>query len=120
MKPNVDKTSFGSITVGGEDFSHDIYITLQGKVMKRKKKLSKAIYGTSHRISEEEIRHVYEKGAEGIIVGSGQYGAAELSDEAVEHLQKKKCRIILCPTPEAIREWNQARGNWIGLFHITC
>lgn len=120
MKPSIDKTSFGSITVEGEPIDHDIFITLDGKVKKRKKKLSKRIYGTSHTISREEIGHVYEKGCEGLIVGSGQYGAAELSDEAVDYLQKKNCRVIICPTPEAIREWNSASGSWIGLFHITC
>ena len=120
MKPHIDKTSFGSITIGGESISHDVFITLDGKIKKRKKRLSKAVYGTSHTISEDEVRYVHEKGAEGIIVGSGQHGVAELSDEAVEHLQKKKCRVVICPTPEAVREWNRAEGNWIGLFHITC
>ena len=120
MKPHIEHTSFGSITVEGENIEYDVFITLDGKVKKRKKKLSKAIYGTSHVISEDEARFIYEKGTKGIIIGSGQYGVAELSDEAVDWLQKKKCRIIVCPTPEAIKEWNQAEGDWIGLFHVTC
>jgi hypothetical protein len=120
MKPSIDRTSFGSITIGGEGFEHDIYITLKGKVKKRKKKLSKAVYGTSHTISEDEVRFIYENGTEGLIIGSGQHGAAELSDEAVDFLQARKCRVIVCPTPEAAREWNRASGEWIGLFHITC
>ncbi len=120
MKPRINRTSFGSITVGGENYQHDIYITLKGKVKKRRKKLSKAIYGTSHTISEDEIRFIYRKGATGLIVGNGQYGAAGLSDEAIEFLQAKKCRILICPTPEAAREWNDAKGAWISLFHITC
>lgn len=120
MKPIINKTSFGSITLDGEGIEHDIFITLNGKVKKRKKKLSKVVYGTSHTISEDEIRYVFEKGTEGIIIGSGQHGVAELSDEAVDYLRNKKCKVILCPTPEAIREWNRAEGMWIGLFHITC
>src|SRR2546423_1428688 len=51
MKPRIDGTSFGSITVGGTVFEHDIIIRPDGAVKKRKKKLSKAIYGTSHMIS---------------------------------------------------------------------
>jgi hypothetical protein len=120
MKPHIDSTSFGYISVEGEKYDHDIIITLDGRVKKRKKKLSKAVYGTSHKIAEQEVRHIYEKGTEGLIIGSGQYGVAELSDEAVEYLQKKSCRVILCPTPEAIREWNRSAGKWLGLFHITC
>ena len=49
MKPAIQKTKFGSITVGGEVYEHDIVIRLSGKVKKRKKKLSKQKYGTSHR-----------------------------------------------------------------------
>jgi hypothetical protein len=120
MKPTINSTSFGYITIGGEGIEHDVYISLEGKVKKRKKKLSKRVYGTSHTISEDEISYVYQKGSEGIIIGTGQHGVAELSDEAVDFLQDRKCRIILCPTPEAVNEWNRAQGKWLGLFHITC
>ncbi len=120
MKPAIDNTSFGSITVEGESYDHDIIITLEGKVKKRKKKLSKSIYGTSHKISLPEIEYLYQDGTEGIIIGSGQYGVVRLSEEASEFLAKKSCRILLKKTPKALREWNRAEGNWIGLFHITC
>ena len=48
MKPTIDGTEFGSITISGELYEHDVLIRLSGKVKKRKKKLSKAVYGTSH------------------------------------------------------------------------
>jgi hypothetical protein len=120
MKPEINKTSFGSITVNNEKIDHDIIITLDGEVKKRKKKLSKAVYGTSHTISKDEAKYVYEEGAELFIVGSGQYGVAELSEEAAAYLKKKDCRVILLPTPDAIKEWNKATGKVIGLFHVTC
>ncbi len=120
MTPIINDTEFGSITVDGQRYDHDIIIGLDGKIRKRKKKLSKAIYGTSHTISEDEIRYTFQDSPEGIIIGSGQYGVATLSDEAGEFLDKKHCRILLMPTPEAIREWNRTEGKWIGLFHITC
>lgn len=120
MKPEINKTSFGSITINQEIYDYDIIITLAGEVKKRKKKLSKAIYGTSHTISKDEAKYVYEEGAEVLIIGSGQYGAVELSEEAADYFKKKKCRINLLPTPKAINEWNRASGKVIGLFHITC
>ena len=120
MKPAIDKTSFGSIIVDGESHDHDIVFTLEGKVKKRKKKLSKSVYGTSHKISLPEIEYVYQDGAEGIIIGTGQYGVAKLSEEASQFLAEKNCRAVLKPTPEAMQEWNRAEGIWIGLFHITC
>ena len=40
MEPHIDGTEFGSITVDGEVYDHDIVIRLSGNVKKRKKKLS--------------------------------------------------------------------------------
>ena len=120
MKPTIDKTSFGSISVEGEHYDHDIIISLEGKVKKRKKKLSKAIYGTSHSISLPEIEYVYQEEAKGIIIGSGQYGAARLSEEASSFLAERGCPVSIQSTPEAIKEWNSLEGKQIGLFHITC
>ena len=68
MKPHIDQTAFGSITIGGEYLEHDVLIRLDGRVRKRKKKLSKAIYGTSHIISLDEARHLHEEGAQRLII----------------------------------------------------
>ena len=118
--PVIQRTSFGSIVVEGKHYEHDIYISLEGEVKKRKKKLSKQVYGTSHIISRQEAEFVYEQGAEGILIGSGQYGAASLSEEAASFLKQKNCKTAVLPTPEAVRKWNETREKWIGLFHITC
>lgn len=120
MQPHIDRTMFGSVTIEGEIFEYDVLIRLSGKVKKRKKKLSKAVYGTSHTISLDEARHVYQKGAERLIVGSGQYGLVELSDEAADYLEEQGCRVDLLPMKGAIEAWNEAEGAVIGLFHVTC
>jgi hypothetical protein len=120
MKPRIDQTRFGSITIAGSRFEHDVIIRLDGQVKKRKKKLSKAIYGTSHIISLDEALHVYEEGAERVIIGTGQQGMVKLSEEATDYFQRQKCPVELLPTPLAIRAWNEARGAIIGLFHVTC
>ena len=120
MKPRIDRTEFGSITIDDDTFHHDVVIRLNGKVKKRKKKLSKAIYGTSHVISLDEIKQVHEEGAVELIVGAGQYGNVALSNEAAIYLKRKKCHVKLLPTPEAIKIWNKDEGDVIGLFHVTC
>jgi hypothetical protein len=120
MRPVIKSTSFGSITVDKTTYDHDIIISSEGIVKRRKKKLSKRIYGTSHQISLDEIKYVYREESDGIVIGSGQYGVAVLSPEAEEYLKKKNCSVLLKPTPEAVQAWNESRGKWIGLFHITC
>ena len=91
-----------------------------GSVDKRKKKLSKKVYGTSHKISLEEAKYVYEKGAEMLIIGAGQYRRVGVSDEAEKYLNKQGCRVKLMASPKAIEAWNKAGEKVIGLFHVTC
>ncbi|MEK7737808.1 MAG: MTH938/NDUFAF3 family protein [Pseudomonadota bacterium] len=120
MHPRIDSTEFGSITIDGKRIEHDVLIRLSGEVEKRKKKLSKAVYGTSHIVSLAEAEYLYEKRTEGLIVGAGQNGMVELSDEAAEYFRKKQVAVDLLPTPDAIAHWNKAHGSVIGLFHVTC
>lgn len=120
MKPHLEETTFGSITIDGQTFEHDIVIDLDGTVKKRKKKLSKAIYGTSHLMSLDEAKFIFQKGVKRLIIGSGHYGMLKLSNEAANYLAGKNCMITLKPTNEALRAWNGASGAVIGLFHITC
>ncbi len=51
MEPTLSGTGFGWIDIGQDRISHDILIRLDGEVTKRKKKLSKEIFDTSHIIS---------------------------------------------------------------------
>jgi hypothetical protein len=120
MRPKIDSTCFGSITIAGVSFEHDVVIRLDGETEKRKKKLSKAIYGTSHVISLDEARDIFEEHAERLIIGTGQTGMVTLSEEAASYFKLKKCQVELFPTPQAIRVWNQSKGQILGLFHVTC
>jgi hypothetical protein len=122
MKPRIDATDFGSITVEGTVFDHDVVISPDGEVSKRKKKLSKAVYGTSHTISLEEAKYIYRRaaGADRLIVGAGQYGRVQLSPEAADFITRKACGIVLLPTPQVIGIWNETEGRAVGLFHVTC
>ena len=120
MNPSISDTRFGSITLGGRTYYHDIVINLKGEVIKRKKKLSKKVYGTSHKVSLEEARYILEENAEVMIIGNGQHGVLELSDEAREYFKKKHCKVKVLPTPEAIEAWNNEGGKAVGMFHVTC
>jgi hypothetical protein len=113
-------TEFGSITIAGKRYDHDVIIRLDGKVEKRKKALSKKTSGTSHILSLEEAKFLYQEGAQRLIIGSGQSGMVKLSAEAAEYFKQKGCAVELAPTPTAIRAWNKAQGAVIGMFHVTC
>jgi len=116
----IERTAFGIITIDRKTYEHDVIIRLSGEVVKRKKKLSKKYYGTSHVISKDEAKFVFEKGCEQLIIGSGQMGNVNLSPEAEAYLAKSGCKVLLQPTPEAIDVFNRSRERKAGLFHVTC
>ena len=116
----IDGTTFGEIVIDGKKYDHDVVIRLSGEIVRRKKKLSKRLYGTSHVLSKDEAKFLFEKGCEQIIIGSGQYGNVHLSPKADSYFAKHDCEVLLKPTPEAIEAFNRSRGKKIGLFHVTC
>ena len=115
-----DGTAFGEITIDGKTYDHDVVVRLSGEVVKRKKKLSKERYGTSHIVSKEEAKFVFEKGCKLLVLGAGQEGRAQLSPEATAYLAKKDCEVVVAPIPDAIEAFNEAHGQKVGLFHVTC
>ncbi len=120
MRPKISSTSFGSITIRGKNHEYDILIRLDGQVDKRRKKLSKKVYGTSHKVSLAEAKYIYEEGARKLIMGTGQTGYVELSKKAKKYFRKKDCKVKLFPTPKAIKIWNKSKGKTIAMFHVTC
>jgi len=120
MKPHIEGSNFGSITINGETYDHDVVIRLNGEIKKRKKKLSKVVYGTSHKVSIQEAEYIFQEDADRIIIGTGQYGALNLSDEATKFFNEIGCKVDLIPTPDAINKWNKTEGKLVGMFHITC
>ncbi|NJD36588.1 MAG: hypothetical protein FIA96_17485 [Betaproteobacteria bacterium] len=120
MKPKIDGSQFGFISIDGRRIEHDVLIRLSGEVTKRKKKLSKAVYGSSHVVSLAEAEDICEKGAGRLIIGAGQNGMVTLSAEAADYFAEMGVAVDLTPTPEAIARWNKAHGAVVGLFHVTC
>ena len=120
MKPHIDGTAFGSITIDGQDHSYDVVLTAAGEVVERRKELSKRHTGTSHVVSEAEAEYLLDQGAARLIIGTGQYGALGLSDEAKAFLDKKGCAVTLASTPEAIELYAAAAEPVTAMFHLTC
>src|SRR3979409_939432 len=84
----IERTTFGTITIDGKIYENAVIIRLSGEVARRKKKLSKKYYGTSHVLSKEEAKFVFENGCQQLILGSGQMGNVHLSPEAEAYFVK--------------------------------
>jgi len=118
--PEIASTSFGQITVGAKTYGHDIYLLADGKVKKRKKRLAKAAYGTSHRIGPDELERVCQGGPEVLFIGTGQYGAVKLTEEGREFLRQRGVECCALATPQAIGAYNDCRQPKAALIHVTC
>lgn len=119
-RPTIEATTFGSITIDGTTYEHDVVIRTDGGVVKRKKKLSKQVYGTSHKVSREEAEFLWEKGCRRMIIGSGRHDSVRLSGKAEKYLAKRGCEVETCPTPEAADLFNAAPEDTAAMFHVTC
>ena len=60
------------------------------------------MYGTSHKMSLEEAKYIYENGCEVIIIGTGQHGILKPVQKTIDFFTDHGCNIILKKTPEAI------------------
>jgi hypothetical protein len=97
----IDGTTFGSIAIDGKTYDHDVIVRLSEEVEKRKKKLSRRVYGSSHTVSEDEARFVFEKGCKQLIFGTGQDGMASLSPETSAFFEEKGRKVIAEPTRDS-------------------
>lgn len=118
--PLVAAPDFGSVLVDGERLEHDIVIRANGKVVRRRKRLSREVHGTSHEVSLAEIQHVCRGRTERLIVGHGHHGHLTLSRDARAWLEARGISVSLLPTPEAAMAFNNAEGRKALLLHVTC
>ena len=118
MKPHIDGTAFGSITIDGVDYDHDVVILPSGEIVSRWKVLPNP--AGSHRVTEEDVRHLLELGAGPLVIGTGQHGVLRLDAAAKAYLDQQGCAVTLAPTPEAIELYNASEGPVTALFHLTC
>ena len=118
MKPIIEASAPGRITINSQQFNYDIFIDLEGDVNKRIPYLPNRI-SSSLELTLEEANNLYDPHANEIIIGSGEKSQLRLSYEATDFFELKKCKIKLLPTQEAINYWNRYEGHALGLFHIA-
>ena len=126
---HLDGTQFGSITVSGSQFHHDLVFVVAGstiEVNQRDKSRSQRIHG--HReLAQVELEELLACQPEVLILGMGQYGSLPMAESTKDYLmqQVKKQQILLIQgdTPEILERANQQlklHKRCCGLLHVTC
>ncbi len=118
--PEITHYEFGEITIAGKAYDRDVCIRVDGKVKKRDKAVAKQQYGTSHTVGPEELEKVCRGGPEVLIIGAGESGMVELTDEARHFLERRAIECKLLPTGQAVEAYNQSERRRAALMHLTC
>jgi len=112
-----EKSSFGSIRIDGVTYEHDVVIE-RGKVRKRKKKPSKKFreaFGHTPLSVEEELPWKCRR----LVIGTGE-GALPVMKEVKQEATRRKIKLVVLPTAQAIKTLKQNPNETNAILHVTC
>jgi hypothetical protein len=112
-----EECSFGSIRIDGVTYEHDVVID-RGEVRKRKKKPSKKFrqaYGHTPVSLEEEIPWKCKR----LVIGTGT-GALPVMDELKREAKRRKIKLVVSPTADAIEKLKHEFEHTNAILHVTC
>ena len=109
--------SFGSIRIDGVTYEHDVVID-HGQVRQRKKKASKQFrdaFGHTPVSIEEDIPWKCRR----LVIGTGT-GALPVMEEVKREAQRRKIKLVILKTIEAIEKLKQRPDDTNAILHVTC
>jgi len=119
----IEEYHFGSITIDGKTYKHDVEVRWTGEVLKWWRK-------ESHLIDVEDVERAVAQNPDTIVIGTGEMGIAEVTQKCQNFIRQKEIELIIDKTEEAIKTYNiileeskKEEGRQrkvIGLFHLTC
>src|SRR5205807_10056610 len=112
-----DKFSFGSLEIDGSSYEHDVLID-RGEISKRKKKPSKKFreqFGHTPLSVEENIPWKCRQ----LVIGNGAYGRLPVMQEVRREAERRKIKLLVLPTIEAIELLNQNPKDTNAILHVT-
>jgi hypothetical protein len=117
VRMRIEAFSFGSIRIDGVTYEHDVVID-RGQVHKRKKKPSKQFrdtFGHTPLSMEEDIPWRCRR----LVIGTGA-GALPVMEEVKREAQRRKIKLIIRPTLEAIQKLEENPAATNAILHVTC
>ena len=108
---------FGSLRIDGVTYDHDVVID-RGEVRKRNKKPSKKFreeFGHTPLSLEEEIPWKCRR----LMIGTGS-GALPVMEEVRREAKRRKIKLLILSTIEAIEELKQHPRDTNAILHLTC
>ena len=109
--------NFGSISIDGKTYDYDVVID-RGRISKRKKKPSKRFrdkFGHTPLSIEEEIPWKCRR----LVIGTGT-GALPVMEEVNREAHRRKIKLQIMPTAEAIQALAKRPEETNAIMHLTC
>jgi len=109
--------SFGSIRIDGVTYSHDVVID-RGEIRERKKKPSKQFrnaFGHTPLSVREKIPWECKR----LVIGTGG-GALPVMPEVKQEAKRRKVKLLVVPTAEAIKALEDEPAGSNAILHVTC
>ena len=109
--------SFGSIRIDGVTYNYDVVID-RGEIRKRKKKPSKefsAAFGHTPLSVGEKIPWKCRR----LVIGTGG-GALPVMPEVKREAKRRKVKLLIVPTVEAIKALQDEPSDSNAILHVTC
>ena len=109
--------SFGSIQIDGVTYNYDVVID-RGEIRKRKKKPSKQFrdaFGHTPLSVGEKIPWKCRR----LVIGTGG-GALPVMPEVKREAKRRKVKLLVVPTAEAIKALQDEPAGSNAILHVTC
>lgn len=119
----IEEYKFGSITINGKNYDHDVEVRWTGEVLKWWRK-------EGHVVDVDDVKRTINQNPDTIIIGTGESGLAKVPEETKTAVKSKGIELITDLTEQATKTFNiiseeseEEEGEQkkvIGLFHLTC
>ncbi len=119
----INEYHFGSITINGKTYNHDVEVRWEGEVLQWWRK-------EGHMVNIEDVTRAVEQNPDTIVIGTGEIGLVKVSQNCQNFITQKGIKLIIDKTEEAVKTFNiiweesieeeGKQNNVIGLFHLTC
>ena len=112
----IDHYSFGHMTINGNEYSKDLIIYPDGRILHSWRRTS------GHRLCVDDIGELVETKPDIIIAGTGSPGLMRPDKSLVNHLADAAIKFMALPTHKAVDRFNGLyKEKRIGAcFHLTC
>ena len=112
----IEAYHFGKIKINGQLYDYDIYLSSSGEV-------KRWLREESHLFQKEDVIEAVKENPEVIVIGTGAYGVAEISQEAEKLIRDKGIELVIKRTGKAVEEYNKFLNQGrkvVALLHLTC